>query len=359
MANFIVAPFPPPVGGVSAAAGNLERVLERHGRRVVRFDTSGHAEREDLYARKKPSSYLRALPLFGRFLREVVLRGSRRDAHHVFVTSDTAFYRDQVFVVVLRALRRRVYVHLHSKTAGEHFVDAGRIRHFGRVLGLADRVFVLSEGHAAFFGRFLPPERIAVLENFVLAEDFVVGDGTRPRDMLYMSRISEMKGIGDLLAALDILVNREGRRDLRVTVAGLADSERTQREVESFIADRGLGDSVVLAGLVLGDEKKRLLARNGVFVFPSRFENSPVTLKEATQAGMAIVASDIAANRAVVDRNGNGLFHEAGSARSLADALRRIIDDPSLFAALRGAAVTCPKYDDAYAWSVIEDYCSD
>ncbi|MFO7653521.1 MAG: glycosyltransferase family 4 protein [Candidatus Krumholzibacteriia bacterium] len=357
MKNFVIAPFPPPLGGVSAAASNLVRVLQRQVADVTVFDTSGHHEREDLYAPKGLPSYLRNLRQFPRFLREVVLRGGRDDAHHLFVTSDRAFYRDFVFLLVLRLLRRRVLVHLHSKPAGEHFVDPRRIARFGRMLSLANRVFVLSPEHAAFFGRYVAPDRLLVLENFVLAEDFAVGRATRPGDMLYVSRLSQMKGTRELLAATDILVNRDGRRGLRVTIAGNADTEQTQAEVETYVREHRLGDCIELAGLVTGDRKRRLFAENGVFVFPSRFENSPVVLKEATQAGMAVIASDIPANLNIVRRSGNALLFPAGDPEALAAAMTRVMDEPGLFAALRAAAAGAPKFDEHYAWSVLREHC--
>jgi glycosyltransferase involved in cell wall biosynthesis len=132
-------------------------------------------------------------------------------------------------------------------------------------------------------------------------------------------------------------------------MAGTADTEETEARIRSFLDDHGLQEAVTLAGLVRGERKKALFRDNGVFVFPSRFENSPVTLKEATQAGMAIVASDIPSNLAILERTGNHVAFAVGSADALAAALMQVMDDEDLYLRLRDRARDGFKFDESYA----------
>ncbi len=108
--------------------------------------------------------------------------------------------------------------------------------------------------------------------------------------------------------------------------------------------------------MVTGAEKTALFRDHGVFVFPSRFENSPVTLKEANQAGMAIVASDIPANLNILARSGNHLTFPVENSKALADTMLSLITDSNLYSRLRDKARACQKFDETYAKDVLSPY---
>jgi glycosyltransferase involved in cell wall biosynthesis len=349
----LIGPFPPPTGGVAVAAHTVARALEGAGARVERFDTSAHAQREDIYRARGVGAALRNLGLLARLAGWVLAPGARDGVYHLFVTSDRAFVRDRVFLDLLRLAGCRVIVHLHSKTKGEYFVEPTRLRAFGRDLARGHRVVVLSESHREFFAQYVAAEKLRVLENFVIAADLVANPAAPADRMLYLSRISEMKGTWELVRAVALLAGTRPDLQFSVTIAGTADTPRTQADLEAFVAEAGISARVRFVGHVEGPAKTALFREHGVFLFPSRFENSPITLKEATQAGLAIVASDIVANRNVVDRCGNAVFHVPGEALSLADRLAGLLDDPGLYGRLRAAAASCAKYDESYALPIL------
>lgn len=350
----LVGPFPPPTGGVAVAALTVSRALEGAAVPVERFDTSAHSQREDIYRARGAGAALRNLGLVARLARWSLVPGAGNATYHVFVTSDRAFVRDQAFLRLLRVAGRRIVVHLHSKTAGEYYVAPSRLPAFGRALALGDRVIVLSEAHRKFFARYIPPAKLSVLENFVISSDFEAGDAPASR-ILYLSRISEMKGAWEAVRAVRQLSEQRPDLPFTLTIAGTADTPRTQAELEAFVAGAGLAARVAFVGHVEGAAKKELFRTHGVFLFPSRFENSPITLKEATQAGLAVVASDIAANRNILDRCGSAAYHAAGDAESLAATLARVLGDAGVYAQLRAAARDCQKYDEGYALPILRD----
>ena len=348
----LVGPFPPPTGGVAVAALTVFRALQVAGIDVERFDTSAHAQREDIYRARGVGALLRNLTLVAR-LAKWVFSGGNDVIYHLFVTSDRAFVRDQAFLFLIRAAGRRVIVHLHSKTAGEYYVAPQRLRGFGRALARAHRVVVLSEAHRTFFAQYIPPQQLCVLENFVISSDFTANPQAPADRMLYLSRISEMKGTWDLVRALEMLAEMRPGLSFAVTIAGTADTPETQRDLEAFVDGAGLSGRVVFAGHVEGSAKKALFREHGVFVFPSRFENSPITLKEATQAGLAVVASDITANHNILDRCGNAVYFPSGDVRALAARLAELQDDTGLYVRLRQASAASAKFDESYALPIM------
>ena len=89
-----------------------------------------------------------------------------------------------------------------------------------------------------------------------------------------------------------------------------------------------------------------------VLVVPSLWlENSPLVIHEACMAGVPVVGARIGGIPDLVTGGENGLLYDASSPASLADALRRLIDDPALVASF---AARLPRVkaieDDAAEW---------
>jgi glycosyltransferase involved in cell wall biosynthesis len=97
--------------------------------------------------------------------------------------------------------------------------------------------------------------------------------------------------------------------------------ERPQVEAE-------LGD----AGELLGerDDVPELLASADVFALSSRSEGLPLSILEAMAAGLPVVATAVGGIPELVVDGETGLLVPPGDAQALADALRRLLGDPSL-----------------------------
>lgn len=293
-----VGPLPPPLGGVAVTNRNIQLLVGRKYEISI-FNTSGGAEREDLYSRKGFKEVSRLMTLIARYV--AFLRKNRRLIYNVFVTSNIAFIRDGIFVILAKVFGNRVVVHLHSKKQGELFLGQFGIRFLAVVLNRADIVYVLSDDHLDYFSRYINRTRLDVLENFVFYDDFLPGYQRDTVNFLYVGRLSEMKGIYDILQAISALCSQG--YDPKIHFAGAAESEQKERDILEYIENLGIGGCVQLHGLVAGDEKLALFRNCSVLVFPSHFENSPVVLKEAVAAQQTIICSDIAANINVLRGN--------------------------------------------------------
>jgi glycosyltransferase involved in cell wall biosynthesis len=87
----------------------------------------------------------------------------------------------------------------------------------------------------------------------------------------------------------------------------------------------------------------RILAEADVAVCPSvptrqgDREGIPVALMEAMACGLAAVASDLSGIPELVEHERTGLLVPPGDPRALAEAIRRLHDDPALRGRLAGA----------------------
>lgn len=150
--------------------------------------------------------------------------------------------------------------------------------------------------------------------------------------LLSVSRHDPRKGIDVLLHALARL--KERRVPFRACLVGEGRLLETNRRLAARL---GLGPEVSLPGLV--PEVLPYLERADVFVLPSREEQSgSLSLLEALQAGRPVVASACDGIPEDVTDGADALLVPPGDAPALANALERVLGDPSLRARLARAA---------------------
>jgi glycosyltransferase involved in cell wall biosynthesis len=86
------------------------------------------------------------------------------------------------------------------------------------------------------------------------------------------------------------------------------------------------------------EESAAVFAGADVFVLPSLFEGTPLTLIEAMMSGLPIVTTDTCGMRDVIAHERTGLLVAPRSPGALRDALERLLGDRTLRARLGQAA---------------------
>ena len=104
-----------------------------------------------------------------------------------------------------------------------------------------------------------------------------------PVRFLFVGRLSPVKGLQDVLAALP----QEGDWSLDVVGDG-----PMRQELENITSSRGLGSKVTFHGY--SDKADEFMAHASCLLFPSYTEGMPLTLARAVQIGIPVIASDIA-----------------------------------------------------------------
>jgi len=137
-------------------------------------------------------------------------------------------------------------------------------------------------------------------------------------------RLHRAKGHQDLVSAVGLL--RDRGRLVVLTVIG----EGEDRDIiEDRIKELGLGDQVTLAGAIDSDRVRETLERSHLFALASHDEAIGVATMEAMAMELPVVVSDVGGVRELVREGIDGLFAPAESPAAFADAIERVIDDPS------------------------------
>lgn len=167
-------------------------------------------------------------------------------------------------------------------------------------------------------GRLVGPERVAVVPTPVEAVE--APPLTHAPEVVFIGRLSREKGLIGLLGAWCGVVAE--RADARLTFVGDGGShEPVEDELRRLVSENPvLRQTVRFAGWV--EDVTPYLARSDVFVLPSLQEGMSNALVEACAWGRVVVASDIAANRAVLGDDYPLLF-PPGDVGTLTAALLR------------------------------------
>lgn len=153
------------------------------------------------------------------------------------------------------------------------------------------------------------------------AEASLAADGAAPL-AVYTGRLHEMKGLEYLLHAWPDVLRRVNQARLWIVGDG-PDRWRLMGLIESL----GLSTSVRLVGPF--DDVEDFLRAADVFVLPSLEEGMSLALLEAMAMGLPVVATDIPANRVLVDEQLGRLVPTRDSAL-LAAAIAELLADREL-----------------------------
>lgn len=153
----------------------------------------------------------------------------------------------------------------------------------------------------------------------------------------------DYKGQSDLIKAARILLKEKS--DWRFVLVGGGKDEARLRK-----AANGMDENVLFAGHVnnVGD----YLAAFDVMAHPSIHEGLGSTLLDAMRAGLPVVASNVGGIPEIVTNEREGLLVPPRNPRALADALRRVRDEPET--AKRMAAASGER-SEAYSPGIMAD----
>lgn len=239
-------------------------------------------------------------------------------------------------------------VDLMAEAMGAAHEEWGHVRVMERhVFRMADAVVVPSTPFVDLVARRYgtEPQRIVVGEPPVDVPPAAPRRPASSPQLVTLGRLGEVKGSHDLVDAALRLLN-EGR-DLTVRFVG-ADgwSAAAGRPMRDWLCERIPSrhrDRIRFEEPVARTELAAAIASAWAVVVPSRFESFCLAAHEARGLGHALAVRDLPAFRPYFGEATGALVCHS-SVDGLADALRRICDDPDLVARL--AAAPPPAYAD-------------
>lgn len=261
-------------------------------------------------------------------LRIVALRVvGRLDVLHINVASGGSTLRKLQIAALARGLGIPYVLHLHSGNYPNYWRDdhGGLSRAIRRMFAGAQRVVVLGETWRRFVASRAPEisDRIIIIPNATGRPHIKHVGGGDLVHILYLGRLSAMKGVPELGDALKRMLGMPG---WRATIAGDGDIEAAR----THAAKLGLAERVDLPGWADNERVAELIASADILVLPSFIENLPLSIIEGMASGLAVVATPVGAVEDIVRNGETGLLVQPGDVEGLATALTRLVEHRSL-----------------------------
>ncbi|HEV8360047.1 MAG TPA: glycosyltransferase family 4 protein [Candidatus Thermoplasmatota archaeon] len=223
-----------------------------------------------------------------------------------------------------------------------------------RTLKRADLIQVMTRDEAAWAQRHGVRTRIEAIPNgveaaafqAVSAEPVKVQYGLR-RYVLFLGRLYHEKNPRDLVEAFALVAQEFP--DLQLCFVGPDQGEAAP--IQALAKAKGLAHRVVLTGTVPAHTKVALLRGCEFLALPSSFEAQGIVLVEAWAQGRTVLASRVGGVPYLVHHGVNGLLHEPGDVRGLAEAMRVLLANPGLRSKLEKAGEAEAR--SKYRWEVI------
>lgn len=149
--------------------------------------------------------------------------------------------------------------------------------------------------------------------------------GRNSSHIVCVGRLIHIKGQAFLIEAVAELRNRG--LDARLTLVGAGPK---RADLERLVNHLGIHDRVVFTGAVGQDEIQSIYRSADVFCLPSLAEGLPVVFMEAMALRIPVVASRIMGVPELVEHDRTGLLVTPARLDLLADALARLLRDPTL-----------------------------
>lgn len=143
------------------------------------------------------------------------------------------------------------------------------------------------------------------------------------------ARFARQKDHATLLYALHLLQERGVRPVVQFAGGG---KKHYMQAAQRLSRKLGLQDQVKFLGYC--NDIPALLMQHQICVLSTHYEGMPLSLIEGMAAGCAVVGSRVVGVQEVIDHERNGLLVEHGNPHAMAEALERLLNDPTFAAAM-------------------------
>lgn len=306
----IVGTSPEGRGGVASVIASHRRMMESFNFIRIHVDS--------------PLKFL--LPLTG-IVKSLRFLPRRYKVAHIHSSSYSDFYRCSLFVLLFKALGKKVILHMHGANFDRFYGD-GRA-YVRMIFRMSDEVLAVSSYYADFMRSRQLNDNVRCLHNGIAGREQPAapvpsrGDGVT--SLSYFGAIDDRKGIFDVLEAIGEKYDYFAGK-IRFRIGGIGNLQKFNSIIEKY----GLQDIVEYLGWIDPAGKERLLASTDVFIHPSRSESFGISILEAMDFGLPVITTNIGGIPDLVTDGVNGIVVAPGDKPQIREAIIRLINDPAL-----------------------------
>ncbi|MDO8526159.1 MAG: glycosyltransferase [Deltaproteobacteria bacterium] len=158
-------------------------------------------------------------------------------------------------------------------------------------------------------------------------------------NVLFVGCLSKAKGVFELLKAAPLVSQKVTQIHFHLVgeilerernILHLQNPENNREAFLKLLEESRKKSRITLHGVLEGEKKNSIFKSADIFVLPSWSESFPFVLLEAAASGLALVTTDVGANREIYCEGENAFYVSPGDALVLAEKISRLALDPAL-----------------------------
>ncbi|WP_166437002.1 glycosyltransferase family 4 protein [Niastella caeni] len=244
--------------------------------------------------------------------------------YFTIVPTGKIFYRDALITSLIKRFCRCIVFHLHKRGIEEMANNSRHKRWLLRKTFTGVAAICLSEKLTADIRTVYKPDPYVLPNGIEVVSTRIIKRNNGAPRILYLSNLVKSKGIEIFLHSLAELHQQGCRFHARVVGAPV---DYPIEQAKAFCAAAGIAHLVDVIGPKFGPDKFEELELADIFVLPSFTECVPLSILEAMQFGIPVVATSVGGIPDILQDGVNGLLVSPGSSQELSERLKQLLLD--------------------------------
>ncbi len=310
----ILAPLPPPSGGIASWMARMLKSQLKNGWEVVHVDESVSGNRTVWNSKRKFSEEIKRSRKIWKDLKNALKDPEVKVVHSCIPSSNFGMIREYICARITKKRGRKFIIHYRCTVSA---YTKGKIGYFmlKKLTNLSDLAMVLNSDSKETVEKHSKTKTL-IIPNFVNA-DTVSKKGEKEisdtvKTALFVGGVLPQKGCNQILDAAKHFP------DINFRLIG---------HVATTFAD--VPENFILTGEKTKTEVEEEMKNADMFVFPSWSEGFSNALAEAMAKGLPCIATDLSANCDMLEDKG-GITIPVKDSSALIEAINRIKDDKEL-----------------------------
>lgn len=242
--------------------------------------------------------------------------------------SGFAFYRDSIYLLLIKIMGYKRVLHLHGKGFGPVMNKNFLFRFLCQRIFKGSYCIHISEILAkdvpdlGVKKRYIIPYGIKVINEKAIAKT-----ETAPLKILYLSNYVRSKGVLDLIDAIEIVADKIA--NFHVELVGNP-FDLTIEYLEEYIEQKRLQDIISVIGPKYSEDKYEVLRNADLFVFPTYNDAFPNALLEAMQFGIPCITTTEGGIPDMIEDGATGYLVRPRDKEGLSRAILSLLENPQL-----------------------------
>ena len=247
---------------------------------------------------------------------------------HVNMASNGSFFRKALKIGMIKK-RCKIVIHIHGGYFYDFYMNSNLIikKYIKQTLESADKIICVSNYIKDNVEKIIDKkDKTILINNSIKLEHIDINFNTKDNILLFMGKLTEYKGIFDLLKVANEIKDQLEMLNWKIYIAG----EGNVREVKRIIKEYNLESIVYFIGWISGNKKSEVLQKTKILVMPSYIESFGISCVEAMGYGNAIICTNIGGLTEIVTQDINGELFNPGDIECFKKKIIKLITNEGL-----------------------------